>query len=266
MIAFLTPNRGEIRSLAEAWDQTFYPSLSTYHTPLNSIALFVLLDLLGAPDPSVPSYFLTTHWAYQHLAKLESRLRALLAFKSSPNHPSKTSPGLNPHKEPIFLPDTHKFDNHQGRTGTHYGSIVQDDHVPFLARGVEVLHLIPHPFPDVWHDMADDGEHLDLDTVEDWATLMTAFVAEWMDLEGSFVIGDTTASSPTDGDEHERGRVAGAPSGPEGNGDHDGVGDDGGDGVQGNPGNEASRTRRHVRREELAGRVTQTVVISKTEL
>ena len=32
--------------------------------------------------------------------------------------------------------------------------------------------------------MTDDGEHLDLDTVEDWAMLVTAFVAEWMDLEG----------------------------------------------------------------------------------
>ena len=37
--------------------------------------------------------------------------------------------------------------------------------------------------------MEDDGEHLDIDTTEDWAVLVTAFVAEWMELEG-FMGGD----------------------------------------------------------------------------
>lgn len=63
---------------------------------------------------------------------------------------------------------------------------VEDDHVPFLARGVEILHVIPLPFPSVWHTINDDGEHLDTDTVDDWAKIVTAFVAEWMDLEGYF--------------------------------------------------------------------------------
>jgi hypothetical protein len=39
-------------------------------------------------------------------------------------------------------------------------------------------------FPSVWHSLDDDGEHLDLDTVEDWSILVTAFAAEWMELEG----------------------------------------------------------------------------------
>jgi hypothetical protein len=34
--------------------------------------------------------------------------------------------------------------------------------------------------------MDDDGAHLDLPTVEDWARMVTAFVGEWMDLEGYF--------------------------------------------------------------------------------
>jgi glutaminyl-peptide cyclotransferase len=34
--------------------------------------------------------------------------------------------------------------------------------------------------------MDDDGEHLDSGTVEDWAKMVTAFVGEWMDLEGFF--------------------------------------------------------------------------------
>lgn len=185
------------RSLAEAWEQTPHPALSTYRTVLASISLFLLLDLLGAKDPLVPSYFQTTHWAYRHMASLETRLRALLQFKSSPNHPSKrkrtttskttrqsqAKPRPNKtlrRKEPLFLPEAAKTDER------FRGGMVLDDHVPFMARGVEVLHIIPTPFPRVWHELDDDGEHLDLDTVEDWAVLTTAFVAEWMDLEGFF--------------------------------------------------------------------------------
>ncbi len=53
-----------------------------------------------------------------------------------------------------------------------------------MARGVEILHIIPTPFPRVWHTMADDGKALDSATVEDWAKIVTAFIGEWMDLEG----------------------------------------------------------------------------------
>jgi glutaminyl-peptide cyclotransferase len=53
-----------------------------------------------------------------------------------------------------------------------------------MHRGVEILHIIPSPFPNVWHTPDDDGEHLDLSTVEDWAQIVTGFAAEWMDLEG----------------------------------------------------------------------------------
>ena len=152
------------RALAQEWDSTFNPAMSTYKNKLNSIRLFMLLDLLGSQDPRVPSYFLTTHWAYKNLALLEQRMRNLQVLKSRSSHP--------------FLPDSNKDQ------GTWYGGFIEDDHVPFMARGVEILHIIPSPFPRVWHTMDDDGEHLDGPTVEDWAMLTTAFAAEWMDLEG----------------------------------------------------------------------------------
>jgi hypothetical protein len=141
--------------------------MSTYHSALSSITLFLLLDLLGTAKPRVPSYFKTTHWAYQGLANIELRLRSLGQLGSTPDNP--------------FLPETEKAHN---AFVNAWG--VQDDHIPFMARGVEVLHLIPTPFPRVWHTMADDGEHLDMPTVEDWAKMITAFVGEWMDLEGYF--------------------------------------------------------------------------------
>ena len=153
-----------LRALAEDWEATPHVALSTYRTKISSIELFFLLDLLGSKDPSIPSYYPTTHWAYQSLAKIESRLRSLGQAQSNPTHP--------------FLPEAAK-------TG-FYTSPMLDDHIPFIQRGVEVLHIIPNPFPSVWHTINDDGEHLDMPTVEDWAKMVTAFVGEWMGLEGHF--------------------------------------------------------------------------------
>ncbi|KAB8302159.1 hypothetical protein EYC80_005606 [Monilinia laxa] len=154
------------RALAETWESTPHAALSTYRNPLDSIDLFLLLDLLGHDKPNIPSYFQATHWAYKGLATLEDRLRKLGVAQSKVNQ--------------NFLPDS-------GRTAFSGGGGVQDDHIPFMARGVEVLHMIPTPFPmDVWHHIEDDGEHLDMPTVEDWAKMVTAFVGEWMDLEGHF--------------------------------------------------------------------------------
>lgn len=129
----------------------------------------MLLDLLGAENPRIPSYFWDTHGAYGDLAKIEGRLRALGLLETAPP-PSGA-----------FLPDSEKPYNRFTR------GYIQDDHVPFMERGVKVLHLIPTPFPTVWHTMLDDGEHLDLPTVRDWAKIMTAFVAEWMDLDGALL-------------------------------------------------------------------------------
>ncbi|KAM7223195.1 hypothetical protein V8F06_001408 [Rhypophila decipiens] len=133
-------------------------------TELDAISLFVLLDLLGAPDPKINSFFKNTHWAYQHLAAAEAKLRNLGLLESTPQQP--------------FLPEGKKAPQR------FTGGYVLDDHVPFLQRGVPVLHVIPLPFPDVWHTMDDDGDHLDVPTVGDWAKIVSLFVAEWMDVEG----------------------------------------------------------------------------------
>lgn len=153
--------------MAEEWEFATHPALSTYKTAINSISLFVLLDLLGAANPNIPSYFETTHWAYKGLSNVETRLRSLELLQSTPSQ--------------NFLPDDNKIGTSFSRQFT-----VQDDHLPFMARGVEVLHVIPAPFPAVWHTINDDGEHLDTATVADWGQIVTAFVGEWMDLEGFF--------------------------------------------------------------------------------
>ncbi|EPS42098.1 hypothetical protein H072_3920 [Dactylellina haptotyla CBS 200.50] len=151
------------RHLAEKWETTMHAAHSTYKNHLSSINLFVLLDLLGAPVPRVPSYFRTTHWAYQHMADLEIRLRALELLESGKDHA-------------LFLPDRDK-------TEFAEGLMIEDDHIPFLRKGVDILHLIASPFPSVWHTMEDDGKHLDKQVVNDWAIIVSAFVAEWYGLE-----------------------------------------------------------------------------------
>ncbi|KAG9379240.1 Peptide hydrolase [Pyrenophora tritici-repentis] len=135
------------------------PNSTKTKPPLSQISLFLLLDLLGSANPTVPSYYPTTHWAYLHLSRLETRLRSLNLLESNPPTP--------------FLPDVNMT---MGTNG------VEDDHLPFLQRGVEVLHVIPNPFPEVWHTVRDDGGHLDGRTVRDWARILGAFALEWLDM------------------------------------------------------------------------------------
>ncbi|KAG6228590.1 hypothetical protein E4U34_004284 [Claviceps purpurea] len=154
------------RSLAEEWESQFHEAASLHRTPLDSISLFVLLDLLGTRNPSVPSYFLPTHWTYQSMAALEKRMRDLKLLETKPQR--------------AFL-----WNSDKQAEAFHHGGI-EDDHIPFMMRGVDILHLIPSPFPSVWHKMADNGENLDLPTVRDWAKIVTAFAAEWLGL-GTFL-------------------------------------------------------------------------------
>ena len=156
------------RSLAEEWDQTLHPAMSVFKSYLDSIELFVLLDLLGsAEDTPIPSWQHSSHWSYVKMAEIEQRLRDRGLFKST-----KARTWLN--------------DKDKKETDTFRSYVMQDDHIPFIARGVPVLHLIPARFPSVWHTINDDGAHLDIPTVEDWALLTTAFAAEYMDLDGHF--------------------------------------------------------------------------------
>ncbi|KAI5295943.1 hypothetical protein KEM52_006356 [Ascosphaera acerosa] len=158
------------RSLAASMENTMYPAMSTYRNPISSISLFVLLDLLGTKDPRIPNYFPTTRWAYDRLGLLESRLRSVGQYKSAADRAQKTK---KPSKKRQWFPKD---------LNIYWGGI-EDDHLPFLRRGVHVLHVIPHPFPKVWHTMDDDAGHLDIPTVEDWSVLVTAFMAEWMNLD-----------------------------------------------------------------------------------
>ncbi|KAI0539078.1 peptidase family M28 [Xylaria digitata] len=150
------------RALAEHWETSHYPANSFYRNPLDQISMFVLLDLLGSANPTITSPFLPTHWAYRAMATIEKRMRELNLLESKPKG--------------LFLPDSEKDISSFSR------GMVEDDHIPFMRRGVPILHLIATPFPSVWHTMNDDGAHLDMPTVRDWARIVTAFALEWLDM------------------------------------------------------------------------------------
>ena len=176
------------KSLAAEMESTLHPALSTYHDALSSISLFMLLDLLGIEKPLVPSYFKTTHWAYKHLQNLADHVDSVA--KSETKAVSS------------WFPDFQKSED-----VAWFGGGIGDDHEPFQERGVDVLHIIPSPFPvHIWHRIEDDGEHLDIPTCKDWAVLVAAFAAEWLDLEGHFEPSSKQARAAIAADQGQRGK------------------------------------------------------------
>jgi hypothetical protein len=123
------------RILAETWEDTLLPDhhplakrrMGPIPNVLDSMDVLVLLDLLGAAKPRMRSFFPETRWLFDELAAADTKLKA-----------AKLVDGTDPTW----------FSQVPGHPG-----MVDDDHRPFLQRGVPVLHLIPLPFPDVWHNM-----------------------------------------------------------------------------------------------------------------
>ncbi|KAM6288973.1 glutaminyl-peptide cyclotransferase-like protein [Aegotheles albertisi] len=126
-------------------------------THITAMKLLVLLDLLGAPEPSIHSHFPSTHQWFLRLVAIEQRLRLQGVL------------GTPPQSRPLFHPSPAP-------------GPVQDDHVPFLQRGVPVLHLIPTPFPRVWHTLEDTEDNLDPATIGDLCKVLVTFVAEFLHL------------------------------------------------------------------------------------
>lgn len=129
------------RHLADKWSTTYISPntkrrLRPQATELNTIEHFILLDLLGAANPVIHPYFLDTAWLYDAMVSVEQRL----ADSGSLTGPGESVDGW----KSFFV----------ARTGREFNNgMIEDDHIPFLRRGVSVLHLIASPFPRVWHTL-----------------------------------------------------------------------------------------------------------------
>ena len=160
------------RHLASIWERDDKEGVEDVAKGLRSISSFVLLDLLGTKDagnptlsdnkrPVVPLYSSATRHLYSRLQNIESALfedglRKVKGHRS--NH--------------YFSPS--------GNTRLHHR--IEDDHIPFLSRNVPVLHIIPVPFPSVWHTRRDNIDSIDWNVVEDQCLIFRCFVADYLDV------------------------------------------------------------------------------------
>ncbi|XP_062242361.1 glutaminyl-peptide cyclotransferase-like a [Platichthys flesus] len=143
------------RHLAERMANTPHPAGSSHITMLHAVDLFVLLDLLGGPDPLIANHFDNTARWFDRLITAEKRLHRQGLLTS---HPSEQT---------YFRKDV-------------YLGPVQDDHIPFLHKGVPVLHVIATPFPQFWHTLDDNEQNMHRPTVENLTKILAVFLAEYL--------------------------------------------------------------------------------------
>lgn len=143
------------RHLAQKMEITPHPAGASDTNQLHGIDLFVLLDLIGASSPRFGNQFPnTTPW----LTRLQSIEKRLHSMNQLVDHPDSVE---------YFWPN-------------HPVGSIQDDHLPFLNRGVRVLHLIPSPFPSVWHTFDDNEQNLDRSTIGNLNKILQVFALEYL--------------------------------------------------------------------------------------
>ncbi|XP_056587195.1 glutaminyl-peptide cyclotransferase [Triplophysa dalaica] len=145
------------RHLADQMSRIPHPQGSEHTTLLNAVDLLVLLDLIGAPEPLFVNHFENTARWFDRLIAAEKKLHSLGLLSSHPNEQS------------YFRKDVNM-------------GLVEDDHVPFLQRGVPVLHMIATPFPSFMHTMEDTADKIHSHTVENLTKILVVFLAEYLKL------------------------------------------------------------------------------------
>lgn len=116
---------------------------------LPSIDVFILLDLIGTVDTQFASLKPNTARVYKQFVDIEAYLR-------------RSGHAQSP--KPLF-------------TRRIIEAAIEDDHLPFEARGVPVVHLISVPFPTVWHSEGDNLDAVDESVVAAAATVIRTAVA-----------------------------------------------------------------------------------------
>ena len=112
----------------------------------------VLLDLLGAPNPTFYSYVTSGDRWFKHAASIEQRLRDSKLLSTS----------------------------NQMFSSSFAAGGIEDDHIPFMQRNVPILHLITSPFPRVWHTNGDNKSVLHYPTIDDLNKILRVFVVEYL--------------------------------------------------------------------------------------
>ncbi|XP_029173119.1 glutaminyl-peptide cyclotransferase [Nylanderia fulva] len=148
------------KHLADKWHNVKTYDGENHFSELDKMDMLVLLDLLGAPDPTFYNYFENTEKWYSFLVNSEKKLADMKKLESY----SYGKP-----KQSYFQP----YSFHPN---------IEDDHIPFLRKNVPILHLIPIPFPSFWHKSSDNRHNIDLNTTENINKILRLFVASYLHL------------------------------------------------------------------------------------
>ncbi|ORX33665.1 hypothetical protein BD324DRAFT_643833 [Kockovaella imperatae] len=154
------------RHLAQRWEDTIlepdHPLAKRRYAPLpnvlDTIDVLVLLDLLGNSRSRISSYYRETDWLFDQLSEADRHLR---------------QEGL----VEVEAGEEGWFSSQRQRRG-----MIGDDHVPFVERGVSILHVISFPFPNVWHRISDDASALSLPALRRWNRILRVFTAGYLGL------------------------------------------------------------------------------------
>lgn len=121
----------------------------------DSIDAFMLLDLLGMANPQFYDMYPQTSQLYNRLHDIEFSMK---------------SAGEITNQFPYFV----------GRA--ERSMYIEDDHIPFLQKGIPILHIIPVPFPEQWHKLSDDADALDPSTIRNLLKIFRQFLLEYFHL------------------------------------------------------------------------------------
>jgi hypothetical protein len=146
------------RHLAKKWaSKSYHPKNQQLYgkkmREIDRIDELILLDLIGGANPKFYNFFDETKQDYKSMVYIEKAMRNSNLFEGTKYKNNK----------PMFV-DSPRY------------SGIEDDHIPFLKRGIPILHLIPSPFPRVWHKAEDDEKHLDMITIMNLNKVFRAFL------------------------------------------------------------------------------------------
>lgn len=128
------------KHLADLWSHpmTTPSPVTPQRDALASIDVLILLDLLGQAGTTIHNFFADTAWLFDNFVQVEERLGQeghLWEGEQGAYWDQVGATGTRSRR--IFKPRA-------STTQSYYGGI-EDDHLPFLAKGVPILHLIAVP-------------------------------------------------------------------------------------------------------------------------
>ncbi|XP_050431961.1 glutaminyl-peptide cyclotransferase-like isoform X2 [Adelges cooleyi] len=123
---------------------------------LHRIEFLMLLDLLGTKNPTFYNYFIETVDLYRSMLTAEKVLNETNCFTD--------------YTKNYFLPMSANVR-------------IDDDHIPFYEKGIEILHIIPNPFPKEWHKTTDNRNALHMPTILNLMKIFQVFLVAYLETQ-----------------------------------------------------------------------------------